>query len=210
MVASETFRISMLGHFVEGTQSGGYRPRVVSMEKEMEVLTERMRAACQGRTGCPAEKVMADLKEMEYRALSWDGINPTLLVDENERVFGALVGQPVGPGWEKCCTELYEIMLAEQEAGAKHRPAKSSHRRGDYVAIHAGITHALGLQQARYLHLTKRESKLVYGNSRKWKLKNNLKKFANTSLDLFSPRLFKYYTEHMEKLRAHPEYKHLP
>ncbi|XP_006461617.1 hypothetical protein AGABI2DRAFT_70580, partial [Agaricus bisporus var. bisporus H97] len=26
----------------------------------------------------------------------------------------------------------------------------------------------------------------------------------------FAPRLFKYYTEHMELLRAHPDYRHLP
>ncbi|KAF7768503.1 hypothetical protein Agabi119p4_7746 [Agaricus bisporus var. burnettii] len=91
-VALESFHTSMLGRLVEGTQLGGYRPRVAKMEGFMEKLTERMRSTCLKRVVCPAEGVMGDLKQMGYRVVSWDGVNPTLLVDEDERVFGTLVG----------------------------------------------------------------------------------------------------------------------
>lgn len=97
-------------------------------------------------------------------------------------MFGALVGRPVDPGWGERCTELYNIMLVDQGRGANRPTGKGSHRRGNYFTIHAGITHAPGDQGAHYLHLTKKDTKLVYGNCRKWKIKSDLQKFAEGEL----------------------------
>lgn len=71
--AVEGFQFNMQGRLVEGTQLGGYRPRVAKMEKVMEELTERMLSACLKGVVCPAASVMRDLKQMGYRELSWDG-----------------------------------------------------------------------------------------------------------------------------------------
>lgn len=102
-------------------------------------------------------------------------------------MFGALVGRPTDPGWTEQYTELYDIMLAEQEAGAKRRSGKGFHRRGSYMTIHAGITYAPGNKKAHYLHLTKRESKSLYGDPRKWKIKSDLRKFAESELSCTFP-----------------------
>lgn len=71
-------------------------------------------------------------------------------------------------------------MLAEQEAGAKYWQGKGPHQQSNYMTIHAGITFAPGDHRAHLLRLTNRESKLVYGNDRKWKLKSDLRNFAQS------------------------------
>lgn len=73
LVSSENLTISILGRLVDGTQLGGYQPKVVKMEKAMERLTEQMLSASLRRVACPAAKVMSGFKAMGYRTLSWDG-----------------------------------------------------------------------------------------------------------------------------------------
>lgn len=73
MVLTERIQFDMLDMLVEGTQLGGYRPRVQKMEKEMSQTAEKMKLAYGGASESPGEDVLKDLKATGYRVVTWDG-----------------------------------------------------------------------------------------------------------------------------------------
>jgi hypothetical protein len=125
------------------------------------------------------------------------GVNPTLLVDNEDRVFGALVGQPAEPTWGIRCMELYRLMEQDGERVASLPHRNHFHRRGKYPTmgtlllllvtntfiacfiIGTGVTFAPGDKRAHNLHLTKEEERLIYRISEnRWKIKSDIRKFA--------------------------------
>ncbi|KAF7761322.1 hypothetical protein Agabi119p4_10731 [Agaricus bisporus var. burnettii] len=180
------------------------------MEGDMHRMMRRMESAYNGVSNHPAEMVMADLRGMGYRVLSWNGVSPTLLTDSDGRVFGALVGRPVDPGWLTCCSELYHLMLEDKERMGKLPAKNHSHRRGNYTVVGTGITFAPGDKHAHNLYLTKKEKEFIYRTSgRRWKIKNDMRKFAEAAFDVFAPQLHRYYAYHVKDLRQHPDYANL-
>src|SRR5262249_48735959 len=89
------------------------------------------------------------------------GINPTLLVDTQDRVFVTLVGQPDHPSWCQRCERLFELMLQDAPQFAALPKKKTDHHRGAYPSLDTGVTFARGDPKAHNLCLGAKEKALL-------------------------------------------------
>ncbi|KAH9849179.1 hypothetical protein C2E23DRAFT_737657, partial [Lenzites betulinus] len=124
------------------------------------------------------------------------------LVDKSGRVIAVLVGQPRDTdGWAKLNDGVQKIL---EDARAECEVKTTSHRRGEYASLTAGISYGGGQKRVSNLSQTSQNEDIVQGL-----LKNPLIKrlagFGNAAFKLFAPRLYKYYADTMSMLLTHNE-----
>ncbi|PBK79009.1 hypothetical protein ARMGADRAFT_951491 [Armillaria gallica] len=124
---------------------------------------------------------------------------PRPIVDGNGVIFAVLAGRPDDPTYVEACDSMYESMKKESEAAGIKTKAKTSHRRGLFSAFSYGLSYGKGQPQPSMLKIDE-----LYVNfiQRLVNLPSvqRIATYASTAFSLWSPRLFRYYEDRLNRL----------
>ncbi|KAK0197705.1 hypothetical protein F5146DRAFT_1016387 [Armillaria mellea] len=115
------------------------------------------------------------LNKHGFQYVAWDSKTQNPVVDGNGVIFAVLAGRPDDPTYVEACDGMYESMKKESEAAGIKTKAKRSHRRGLFSAF--SCVNLPSLQR--------------------------IATYASTAFSLWSPRLFRYYEDRVNRLHEH-------
>ncbi|KAJ7076282.1 hypothetical protein B0H15DRAFT_955806 [Mycena belliarum] len=164
------------------------------------------RVATRGRPRIPE---LQELVEDGCRVIKWNGRDPRLIVDAEGRIVAILLGKPEDPDWDNVVVEavkaMYRARVHVRKAGMW---SPSTHRRGRYMALSAGVSFGGG---------QKRPGNLVHNRFfrriLRCLLRNNyirrIAGFQSSGMAMFAPKLYQYFCSILTLLfEHHPELIH--
>ncbi|KAG6818288.1 hypothetical protein H0H93_006256, partial [Arthromyces matolae] len=132
-----------------------------------------------------------------FTEVFWNGREPMVLTDEEGNIWGVLAGRPGDPSFASAADNaLAFIMEKSNEAGVTEEAEQ--HLRGDYPAFNVGYTYGNGGQTPSLRDNGKHNEMLqaIMDNLDVQRLLT----YASASFQLWAPRLYQYYADHMKSL----------
>ncbi|KAG6818461.1 hypothetical protein H0H93_004789 [Arthromyces matolae] len=136
-----------------------------------------------------------------FTEVSWNGHDPMVLADGEGNIWGVLAGQPSDPSFAKAANDaLAFITKKSNEAGLTGHAEE--HLRGDYHAFNVGYTYGNGGQTPSLRDNGKYNQMLqdIMQNVDVQRLLTYASVLEKASFQLWAPRLYQYYKEHMKSL----------
>ncbi|KAK0449905.1 hypothetical protein EV421DRAFT_1899391 [Armillaria borealis] len=142
------------------------------------------------------------VKTRGFQYVSWDGKTPWPIVDQNGTIFAVLAGQPDDSTYLQAADDMYQIMEDKSHATNIKAKAKQPHRHGLFTGVNVGLSYGKGQQKPSMLKVHDDYQdfigQLVLQPSVQW-----IATFASTAFNLWSPRLFAYYKDHLDRLHQY-------
>jgi hypothetical protein len=84
-----------------------------------------------------------ELDEQGFSEIAWDGRRTRLVLDSEKRIMCVLVARPQDPEWMAVIDDAAALMEGVRSSGLESNAFSSKsvdHRRGDFVALHVGVS----------------------------------------------------------------------
>lgn len=84
-----------------------------------------------------------ELDEQGFSEIVWDGSRTRLILDAEKRIMCVLVARPQDPEWTAVVEDAAALMEGVRSSGLASNafsPKSIDHRRGDFVALHVGVS----------------------------------------------------------------------
>src|SRR5271168_5024949 len=84
-----------------------------------------------------------ELDEQGFSEIVWDGRRTRLILDSEKRIMCVLVARPQDPEWMAVVDDAAALMEGVRSSGLESNAFSSKsvdHRRGDFVALHVGVS----------------------------------------------------------------------
>ncbi|KAJ7023106.1 hypothetical protein C8F04DRAFT_970503 [Mycena alexandri] len=125
--------------------------------------------------------------------------NARPIVDAHGRIIAILAGRPNDPSYVADVQRAYEAMAQEREQ-AKFAADMSRHRRGPFVVLNCGIGYSKGQRVPAHMNNGEHAAILqrLLGNRNVVRMAT----YASAAFNLWAPKVYRYYRDHDERLRA--------
>ncbi|KAJ4493143.1 hypothetical protein C8J55DRAFT_384004, partial [Lentinula edodes] len=171
---------------------------------EADIDASKFEAAHGAHTGKPGKKAdmgtksdrekqytLAELIDMGFEHIQWDGVTPIPIIDCCGRIIVVLAGQPGGDYPEEL-REAFGIMLKEGEnAGLSSNAADGPHKCGAFPAYNQGVTMGMGNAHPVVLNprsMTQVLNCLMGHSAFQW-----MARYQNAAFGLWAPRVYAGY-----------------
>ncbi|KAH9920760.1 uncharacterized protein B0H18DRAFT_956896 [Fomitopsis serialis] len=146
---------------------------------------------------------LEEVRKLNFEFVSWNGIDPQVITDQEGRIVIALAGRPVGdPTWSDAIEGLTEAAKkVAVDTGLYKRTW--SHRRGTYPTVAMGVSYGGGQRSPQPLALPpgiRRAMEHFAGNNHV----NRVVNFVQSCFTFYAPKMCKYYTEILQALFSQP------
>ncbi|KAJ7900457.1 hypothetical protein B0H13DRAFT_2336660 [Mycena leptocephala] len=154
---------------------------------------------------------LRELDEMGNEYIEWNGKDPKLVVDSEGRIVAILLGEPDDPEWAHVVAEAAKALRRARRSAMRAgiwRPG-SSHRRGTYYSITAGVSFGGGQRRPGNLRNSRKTRKILRRLLRN-KYIRRIVGFQSSGFALYAPKLYRYYCRVLKALfEHHPDLIHL-
>ncbi|KAK7676418.1 hypothetical protein QCA50_020636 [Cerrena zonata] len=158
------------------------------------------------------------LLEEGYQYKSWDGLNPFVITDEEDRIFVIFAGRPQDPTYETDRLEADVVLQATRDqlqygggdCQVLPRPTNgcAKNRRGNFKTANVGISYGGGQKAPGNLCHTKNNREVLCRFFQQPCIRR-LANFANSAFSFFAPKLHEFYRKNLDQLWQHnPHFKH--
>ncbi|PIL31790.1 hypothetical protein GSI_06494 [Ganoderma sinense ZZ0214-1] len=148
-------------------------------------------------------KPLGQLLEDGFDIIQWTGFDARPIVDRDDTLFAALGGRPYDKDpssgevpWTKVQRRMCKIFEYLRENLRVNR-SQVEHRRGSFPAVAVGISFGGGQQRVGNLAHTPHNT-AVLNTALQSTTMQRVANFANTSMQLFAPKLHKFYGETLD------------
>ncbi|KAJ7101390.1 hypothetical protein B0H15DRAFT_943716 [Mycena belliarum] len=149
--------------------------------------------------GSKKPRSLAELVQLGFDVVQWNGFDARPIVDSRGRIFAVLAGQPRGADWATAVETAYQDISAEGIKAAFPAHMRN-HRRGLFAAVNVGLSYGKGQSVPSLLHSP-------YQPMLRRLLSNTaiarMATFASATFQLWAPRLHRYYADHQAALQRH-------
>ncbi|KAK0439742.1 uncharacterized protein EV420DRAFT_1279441 [Desarmillaria tabescens] len=117
----------------------------------------------------------------------------------NGTIFAVLAGQPGDPTYLEAANKMFNEMEAESSATNIKAKSKQPHRRGLFTAVNVGLSYSKGQPEPSMLNIQDDYQDFI----RRLILQPSVQRiaaFASALFQLWGPRLFAYYKDHLDHL----------
>ncbi|KAG6835186.1 hypothetical protein H0H93_004147 [Arthromyces matolae] len=132
-----------------------------------------------------------------FTEVYWNGREPMVLTDGEGNIWGVLAGKPSDPSFMKSADDALAFIIEKSKQAGLGEHA-DEHLRGDYPAFNVGYTYGNG-GQAPSLRDNGRFNGMLQDIMQNPNVERLLT-YASASFQLWAPRLYQYYKEHMKSL----------
>ncbi|KAJ7656710.1 hypothetical protein DFH06DRAFT_1045380 [Mycena polygramma] len=155
---------------------------------------------------------LKELLDDDCDLLKWEGHDPKLILDADDRIVGVLIGRPEGADWDQVIAEMAAILEALRKRGKKRgvfKASQRSHRRGNYYTLGHGTTKGPGQKKPGNLAHSKMYRELL----QVLLLNHNIRRiagFQSSGLARYLPLLYQQLATTLRGIYdRQPELEHL-
>ncbi|KAF7969800.1 hypothetical protein HWV62_25981 [Athelia sp. TMB] len=150
---------------------------------------------------------LQELKDIGLDVLSWDGISPITILDDEGRVVAVLVGRPVNKSsaaddWPKVVAGL-EAAINQLERDLSLSKKQYNHRRAPHPAKAFGVSHGGGQTCPSILKQGSARNERAVRAFRNNKYVKRAAHFGSSAFTYYSPKLYARYCDYFGRLRKH-------
>ncbi|KAG6848453.1 hypothetical protein H0H93_016827 [Arthromyces matolae] len=166
-----------------------------------------------------------ELQDLGFQVIDWDGRNPHVFIDDDDRVFVILAGTPALSDREpisstnesvldtptprrwahviRACEHTMCSVLMEGKRRGLFKKSTESHRRGDFHALACGVSFGGGQRKPMNLVQTPKYKALLVKKLLDDVNIQTVAKFQSDSLKAYAPKIHEYQADRLSALYHH-------
>ncbi|TFY79267.1 hypothetical protein EWM64_g4744 [Hericium alpestre] len=143
-----------------------------------------------------------ELLAIGFERMRWDGFVPHVLCDPEGRIVAYFPGRPRSSGWDRVVEEMtVTLESAELESRRYSTAGLVDRHRGLFLALNTGPSYGGGPKRPGNLQNTAPMQRILDRLLGNWVVQR-VAGFGSSIFALYAPKVYAYYEENFEKLRA--------